>query len=180
MPKDDAYIVRNGYVEVAPDGNDRYVANPDVNKQVGSGYMQYDLLQKFLYQPRKGEKHLLNFQLSNTPDFNRYDRLTETKVSSGEVLPKYSEWFYGPQFRLMAAYSYKTTDRWGADNTNLTVAYQKVKESRHNRDFGSLWLNNRWENVDILTLNSDWIKRYGDSHKLHLGVDSCIWAWTEH
>lgn len=174
LPKDDAYIVRNGYVEVAPDGNDRYVVNPDVNKQVGSGYMQYDLLQKFLFQPRKGEKHLLNFQLSNTPDFNRYDRLTETKVSNGEVLPKSAEWYYGPQFRLMASYSYKATNRWGADNTNLTVAYQKVKESRHNRDFGSLWLSNRWENVDILTLNSDWIKRYGDSHKLHLGVDGTL------
>lgn len=174
LPKDDAYIVRDGYVVMNPDGSDSYVENPDPNKQVGSGYLQYDMLQKFLYQPNRDEKHIVNFQLSNTNDFGRYDRLTETSVKDGVVTPKYAEWFYGPQFRLMTSYTYDATNRLGADKAKIIVAYQKMKESRHNRKFGDEWLNNRWENVDIATFNSDWIKRFGESHRIHAGLDATL------
>lgn len=173
LPDDDAYIVCDGYVQTDRHGNDTYIPNTDTYRQVGSGYDQYDLMQKFLFRTESNDTHLFNFQLSNTRNINRYDRLTETTEKNGTVLPKYASWYYGPQFRLLSAYHYQTHSLWGADKAGLTIAYQKVKESRHNRKFGDPVLNNRWEAVDMLTVNTDWEKST-DRHRIQTGVDGMV------
>ena len=61
------------------DGKDTKVTNSDYNKQVGSGYSQYDILQKFMFQQSEKVKHTLsicNIQIAT--DVPRYDRLTES------------------------------------------------------------------------------------------------------
>ena len=55
----------------------------------------------------------------------------------------------------------------------MAVAYQNVKESRHDRKFQKEELYNNWENVNIVSLNTDWIK-FMDNHKLHLGIDGTL------
>lgn len=177
MTQGDSYIRRDWYVVPGRNAEDMLVENEDFHKQVSSGYEQYDILQKFLYAPSGNQKHMLNLQLSNTSNIDRYDRLTEFSIKDETVKPKYSEWYYGPQFRFLASYNYETRERFGADRTVMSLSYQKVKESRHNRKFKDDILNNRWENVDMLTLNTDWIKYIGN-HKIDAGVDGTL-SWLQ-
>jgi hemoglobin/transferrin/lactoferrin receptor protein len=124
-------------------------ANPSLQKQ--TGYQQYDLIQKLLFQTGS-VRQLINLQYSQTGDVFRYDRLTETN-SSGK--PKSAEWYYGPARRLLAAWSvYVGQHRWFKEG-NITASYQAIEESRHNRNFNSVKRNHRTERVRIYALNAD-------------------------
>jgi hemoglobin/transferrin/lactoferrin receptor protein len=74
------------------DGKDSQVVNENPLIQYGSGYNQYDVLQKFLFQPDSTRRFIINLQLSNSSDIPRYDRLSE--IPKGKL--KYAEWYYGP------------------------------------------------------------------------------------
>lgn len=173
LPDDDSYIESNIYVLPQDGKNDIMLYNDKPQLQKRSGYLQYDFMQKLLYKPNANSQHMINFQLSNTNNFNRYDRLSVTEVKDGELRPKFAEWYYGPQFRLLAAYHYDGRNQLGADRVHMAVAYQNVKESRHDRKFQKEELYNNWENVNIVSLNTDWIK-FMDNHKLHLGIDGTL------
>lgn len=168
MKKDDGYIHRH-YSVVHTDGKDVLVPNNKGYKQIGSGYQQYDLMQKFLYRASDRIDHLFNFQFSNTGDIPRYDRLTDMKGDK----PKFAEWYYGPQQRLLGAYTLNATDCLGADHASLTVAYQNIRESRHNRKLNDAWLGSRKEKVDIVSLTTDWVRYTGD-HRIHAGIDGSL------
>jgi hemoglobin/transferrin/lactoferrin receptor protein len=170
LPKNDEYISCPVYVKPGANGVDEIITNDKTYLQRRSGYVQYDILQKFLYTPTEGESHLFNFQLSNTNNFNRYDRLSVTSVKKGVITPKYAEWYYGPQWRLFASYNYSAINKLGADKFKFTVAYQNVKESRHDRKYNDSLLYHTWERVNQFTVNTDWIK-YIDSHDIHAGID---------
>jgi hemoglobin/transferrin/lactoferrin receptor protein len=162
-----SFGARPWYVERI-NGVDSMIVNADTNLQVGSGYTQYDILQKFSYQPQKGVLHKVNLQLSNSSNIDRYDRLTQT--SNG--LPRFAEWYYGPQFRFMAAYTLELSNaRSLYDAARVTVAYQAIEESRMDRRYKKNFLNHRIENLDIVTLNADFSKKKG-SHELRYGVDA--------
>jgi hemoglobin/transferrin/lactoferrin receptor protein len=149
-------------------GVDSILVNLDSNLQVGSAYSQHDVLQKFTFKQKDGVLHKLNFQLSNSSNIDRYDRLTQT--SNG--LPRFAEWYYGPQFRLMAAYNLELSNaRSLYDAARVTVAYQAIEESRMDRRYKKNFLNHRIENLDIVTLNADFSKKKG-SHELRYGVDA--------
>lgn len=148
-------------------GVDSMVMNKDTNLQVGSGYSQYDILQKFLFQQKSTVKHTLNLQYSTSSNIDRYDRLT---LLSG-TKPKFAEWYYGPQKRLMTSYTLelsKATKMY--DNARLILAYQQIEESRIDRKFKNNNLNIRIENLDVYTLNLDFLKYLGN-HELKYGVD---------
>lgn len=168
MKDGDGYIHRPFDV-VHTDGKDVIVASGKSYHQPQSGYMQYDLMQKFLYRPSDRVSHLVNFQFSNTGNIPRYDRLTDMKGDK----PKFAEWYYGPQQRLLGAYTLNTTGRLGADHASLTLAYQNVKESRHNRKLNDPWLGSRRENVNVVSLTTDWVKYAGD-HRIHAGIDGSL------
>lgn len=168
LPDGDGYINRPWYVS-HQDGKDQTVANPKDYLQIGSGYIQYDIVEKLLYRQDDRLSHLLNVQFSNSSDVPRYDRLTDRKGDG----PKFAEWYYGPQTRLMASYSLLAENLAGADNASLIVAYQNVKESRNNRKINDPWLGTRSENVNILSLNSDWTRHFG-AHRLQVGIDGAL------
>ena len=148
-------------------GVDSMVMNTDTNLQVGSGYSQYDILQKFLIKQKGGITHSLNFQLSNSSTIDRYDRLTQV---NGNV-PRFAEWYYGPQFRMLAAYALEQRKKtMFYDLAKGTLAYQNIEESRMDRRFKKDFLNHRKENLDILTLNIDFFKKIG-AHELRYGAD---------
>ncbi len=149
-------------------GVDSMIINADSNLQIGSAYSQYDVLQKFTFKQKDGVLHKLNFQLSNSSNIDRYDRLTQT--SNGN--PKFAEWYYGPQFRLMSAYTLELSNETSLyDAARLTVGYQSIEESRMDRRYKKNFLNHRIENLDIVTLNADFSKKKG-SHEFRYGVDA--------
>lgn len=165
------------YTQARMNNRDTMLPNSNPNEQKPSGYIQYNILQKFLFQPNENITHLLNFQYSNSSDITRYDRLTEktknTIIDANPKTNKFSsaEWYYGPESRLMAAYTLqKQGNLLFSDNYRLTLAYQNYKESRNNRNFGNNNLRSQLENVDVASINFDLYKTYL-GHQLTYGVE---------
>ncbi len=151
-------------------GVDSMVMNADTNVQVGSGYTQYDLLQKFTFKQNDAMTHKLNFQLSNSGDVPRYDRLTQMSGSN----PKYATWNYGPQKRMMAAYTLEFTKKNKFfDQGRVILAYQSIEESRITRKFNNVWENHNVENLDIFTLNADFAKKM-NKHEFRYGAEAYL------
>jgi hemoglobin/transferrin/lactoferrin receptor protein len=154
------YVERIGNADVI-------VKNKDTNVQVGSGYTQYDIIQKFLYQQNENVKHIVNFQYSTSSDVPRYDRLV--LLSGG--LPKFTEWNYGPQKRLLGSYTLQLSNKTDFyDNARFILGYQQIQESRIDRMFNNLKRNNRIEDLDILTANFDFAKKLG-KHEIRYGLE---------
>lgn len=165
-PEVGSFGARPWYVERI-NGMDSTIINTDTNLQVGSGYAQYDVLQKFLYQQNEHIKHVVNLQFSNSSNVDRYDRLTLT--SDGK--PRFAEWYYGPQKRLLASYSLGLSNKTLAyDNARFILGYQQIEESRLDRRYQTDGLNHRIENLDILTANFDFAKKIGE-HELRYGFE---------
>jgi hemoglobin/transferrin/lactoferrin receptor protein len=163
---------RNFYVERF-NNKDSIVKNADPSLQVGSGYKQYDVLQKILFQQNENTSHILNFQFSNSSNIPRYDRLTETNAKG---LPTTAEWHYGPQKRLMAAYHFehkKVTSF--SDLIQVVATYQNIDESRNTRSFGSDKKTQRLENVQVTSINADVRKiKNNNTHQYGLEVQHNI------
>lgn len=151
-------------------GADSMVVNADSSLQVGSGYKQYDVLQKFSFVQKPGVMHHLNVQLSNSGNIDRYDRLT---LMSGSK-PRFAEWYYGPQFRLLAAYTLELNYATKFyDNARVILAYQAIEESRIDRRFQKASRNHRIEQLDIFTFNADFMKKKG-AHELRYGAEAYL------
>ncbi|NBW30244.1 MAG: TonB-dependent receptor, partial [Flavobacteriales bacterium] len=151
-------------------GVDSMIMNADTNVQVGSAYTQYDILQKFTFKQNDAMTHKLNFQLSNSGDVPRYDRLTQMSGSN----PKYATWNYGPQKRLMAAYTLEFTKKNKFfDQGRVILAYQSIEESRITRKFNNVWENHNVENLDIFTLNADFAKKM-NKHEFRYGAEAYL------
>ncbi len=156
------YITRANGVDIANDNS------ANVNIQKTTGYTQTDLLQKIMYKPSANVEHLLNIQLSNSSNINRYDRLTETSKD----LPVYSEWYYGPQVRNMVGYKYSASALKGYFQVlTVNTNYQHLEESRISRKFKSNNKDFRIENVDIFGLNADLLHKQKSGY-LHFGLES--------
>ncbi|MEO7800552.1 MAG: TonB-dependent receptor, partial [Ginsengibacter sp.] len=145
---------------------DTMLANTKPHIQKVTGYKQYDLLQKLLWNTGS-IKHLINFQYSTTTDIPRYDRLTETTNARFNE----AEWYYGPQKRLMAAYQLQLPASAWFDSAIILPSFQAIEESRHNRKFNNVNLNNRMEKVKVYALNID-LNKLIKRHQLHYGLEA--------
>jgi len=155
------YVVREA-------GADMVKVNEDVNVQKLSGYQQTDLLQKVLYKPNENSEHLLNIQISNSSNINRYDRLTETS----KALPVYSEWYYGPQIRNLISYKYTATKLPGYfSDLMVTSSFQDIEESRISRKYNTTSKDFRFERVNVLGVNADLLHKQSNG-EIHLGAES--------
>lgn len=149
-------------------GIDSVVANKKNNIIPNSGYNQIDFLQKFRYNIKDKADLGLNIQYSESSDLNRHDQLTNQKNG----LPKYSEWYYGPQKRFLAAFTSEHKANRGVYSSFLTsVAYQNIQESRFTRKFRSDTLYKQEEAVDILSVNLDFVKYLKKKKSFNYGVD---------
>ena len=150
------------------DGQDVAPPNSDPNVQVGSGYQQTDVYTKVLFQPSATVKHTLNVQYSNTSNVPRYDRLTEIANN----LPRFAEWYYGPEKRLMAAYHAEISRPTALyDQLLVTAAYQDIEESRISRRFRNNVRTSQIERVKVYTFNLDALKRRG-LHEWKYGLEA--------
>ena len=140
----------------------------NVNIQKNTEYDQIDFLQKILYKPSANTEHLLNFQLSNSSNINRYDRLSE----SSKGVPVFAEWYYGPQVRNMISYQLNKKQLNGFfQELTVNANYQHLEESRITRRFNSKNKDFRVEQVDIFGLNAD-LLHYDKNGEIHFGVES--------
>ncbi len=157
---------RSQYVTTI-NGIDSIVTNPNDKVQRFSGYKQWDITQKLLFQQNENISHTLNLQLSNSTNVPRYDRLQD--VRNGTL--RFAEWYYGPQQRQLAAYELNINKPGGLDNFRTIASYQHIEESRHQRDYRRYdRLDNRFEDLDVFALTVDARKLWG-ANELTFGVD---------
>jgi len=151
------------------DQRDQVLDNPDFNRQVYSGYNQFNILNKLAARLGDQADVTYTFNYSTTSDIPRYDRLIETDENGNF---RSAEWYYGPQNWLsnsLALNLYRPSKLY--DAAKITLALQNLKESRHDRDLNSDWLRNRTEKVNLITLNLDLEKDLGEKNRLFYGVE---------
>jgi hemoglobin/transferrin/lactoferrin receptor protein len=140
---------RNSYVETL-NNVDFEISNSDKYLQKFSGYSQIDVMQKIAFHQENKNRHNLNFQFSTTTNIPRYDRLTNV----GSKNLRNSEWYYGPQKRILAVYNFNKEKAVLNSDFSVDVSYQNVLESRHTRRFGNPLRENRLENVSVAAINT--------------------------
>ncbi len=163
---DTLFGLRNQYAAHI-DGKDSTVVNQNPYVQAISAYKQMDVLQKFLYKPNAYADHQINIQFSNSSNIPRYDRLTEMRNGK----PRFAEWYYGPQTRVLTAYDFTLKNKLGFNLIHLGLSGQKIEESRVSRNFGNEKLDTRIERVGVLGYNLDFQKNIRGNHKLRFGFD---------
>lgn len=147
---------------------DSAFVNPDPNKQIASDYQQIDIAQKILFQPNEHIQHLLNIQIGNSSNVQRYDRLTETSTG----VPVYAEWYYGPQVKNLLSYQFSANQLTGFfQELKIIGSYQDIEESRFTRRFKNNNRDARWERVNVWGLNLDAKHKLG-KNELHIGLES--------
>lgn len=150
-------------------GEDVIVANSDPQIQNPTGYNQINLMQKVRYEPSDNLDFDLGVYYSTTSDYSRYDRLLRYRDDQ----LRSAEWSYGPQQWFMGNFQLtKLSSRSSFYNKiQTTVAYQNFKESRRDRDFQSVIRDVREENVDAISLNVDFEKRFNSKISLFYGAE---------
>ena len=109
----------------------------------------------------------MNFQYSTTSNLPRYDRLTD--VSGGA--PKWSEWYYGPQERLLISYDMDIQNEGAFFNFyRLNLNHQIIEESRYQRRYRNSDLQRRIEDVTVSGFNF-FAQHKSSRHEMQLGVD---------
>ena len=163
-----AEYLRHYYVQRV-DSVDVIVTNDDPRIQKPSGYSQMNLMQKILYQPNEKWEIQYGFHYSETSDYSRYDRHIRYK----DGLPRYGEWYYGPQIWMMNNLSISHNgDNFLYDQFTIRLAQQYFEESRIDRNINKPDRHIRIEKVDAYSVNFDFNKSIGNIHKLFYGMEA--------
>lgn len=161
------YIKRN-YVERI-NGEDVVLTLDDPALiQIPSGYSQKNFMQKIRFQPSENWEFNYGFHYSATSSYGRYDR--HNRVRNG--LPRYAEWYYGPQ-KWMMNHLKVTHNRSGGwyDRVNLSLALQNFEESRIDRNLNDPIRNTQIEEVTAYSANLDFIKSINSKKFLFYGFE---------
>jgi hemoglobin/transferrin/lactoferrin receptor protein len=155
------YVIRKNNI-------DTIIQNKDPDIQKFSGYNQVNLLEKIRYRPNENLNLIYAFHYSKLSTVPRYDRLIEY----GNDQLKYATWDYGPQEWMMHSIriTYDKANTFFTD-AQLTLAYQDYEESRIDRKFGKSGVRERTEEVDILSLNLDFDKKFKKENVIFYGVE---------
>ena len=143
----------------------------DPNIQQNTEYSQVDFFQKFLFKLPYQNLLNLNIQYSESSDIDRYDKLSEGVNSE----LKFSEWYYGPQKRLLLSPSLKFFSQNPLlKRGRITLAYQMIEESRINRKFNSMVRSSQLEKVNVLSLNGDFDTSFDKGHAVSYGIEGTL------
>ena len=155
-------------------GVDTVLTNPDDRVQKFSGYKQWDIIQKLLFKQNDHISHSLNFQLSNTTDVPRYDRLQDIRNFGGSIgtTLRFADWYYGPQKRIMGAYELNATKLGFLNAFKANINYQAIEESRLTREYKRYdRFDSQVEKVKVFGIAISGRKDIGNS-ELIIGVDA--------
>lgn len=156
------YVQRVDTLDVMMINSDPQIQNP-------TGYDQINLMQKFSYRPNEKWDLNYNFQYSTSSNNARYDRLIRTKNG----LPRSAEWYYGPQEWMMNNFSIENKGNTLIyDNMVFRLAHQHFEESRHDRDFNKDTKYNRYEEVEAMSANLDFIKSFSENDEFNYGFEA--------
>ncbi len=159
---------QNNHFVSSIEGVDSVNENPNPDKQLFTGYSQLNLMQKFRFRPSKNLNVTYAFHYSRSSDIPRYDRLIQYK----DNLPKYAEWYYGPSIWAMHRLGAELSDSTiFYDKLRLTLAYQTITESRHDRRLFDEWISERYEYLDIGSFNIDADKHLKQNYELFYGLE---------
>lgn len=154
--------------------NDEDIVKPakDRNVQYGTGYDQMDLMEKLRIRSGENAVHQLNLQYSTSSDIPRYDRTSLFSLdTANNIIPGNSEWYYGPQNRLLAAYTLELTRTSGIfDKARFTPSYQSIEQSRYSRGWNSSRLGANEEKIGVIAFNADLEKKAG-KNEYRYGVE---------
>ena len=142
--------------------------NNNPNLQRNTAYKQKDFIQKFNFKIFKTARLILNFQFSESSNINRFDKLSE--INENGTL-KFAEWYYGPQKRSFISSKLSFQAKKLFDRADIIFAFQKIDESRNKRKFGSNLLNIQDENLNVLSINSDFFKRVDKQKSIVYGFE---------
>ncbi|MCB9195445.1 MAG: TonB-dependent receptor [Flavobacteriales bacterium] len=146
--------------------SDVVVLNSNENIQNPSGYSQLNLMQKIKFQPSQKLEFDYGFHYSATSEYGRYDRHMRLRND----LPRYGDWYYGPQVWMMNHLEMKYTNSTKLfDTFKLNLAYQNFEESRHSRNLNKDTREDRFEKVNAASVNIDFIKRIDSTHVITYG-----------
>ncbi|HHB77697.1 MAG TPA: hypothetical protein ENK85_00520 [Saprospiraceae bacterium] len=137
--------------------SDQVIKNFDPNIIPKSAYQQMDLLNKLRFQVTNKLEFGLNFQISNSSNISRNDKLVLTKGAPDRLT--YSEWYYGPQLRFLTAFHTK----WVGKNLLFNkvkgiVSYQRINEDRLTRKFAKAQRSFQFEDVSVYSTTLDFEK----------------------
>jgi hemoglobin/transferrin/lactoferrin receptor protein len=150
------------------DNTDVVVANEDPRVQKPSGYAQTHMMQKLRFKPNEKWDFQYGLHYSETSDYSRYDRHIRYK----DGLPRYGEWYYGPQKWLMNNLNITHSGNTKLyDQMTLRLAYQFFEESRISRDINKALRETRIEEVDAYSMNLDFVKSIGSDNELFYGFE---------
>lgn len=149
-------------------GLDTIVGNADENLQLHSAYQQFNTLQKIKFRIKDHMELGYSLNLSTTSDIPRYDRLLEY---DNDIL-KYAAWYYGPQQWMMNALhlNYYSANKF-FEEAKVVLAFQRFKESRHDRKYRQTLLRNRSEQVNVWSINTDFEKVLNLKNQLFYGLE---------
>lgn len=163
----DEYL-RPFYVQ-RQDSVDVVVTNDDNRIQKPSGYTQINMMEKLRFSPNRHWDIQYGFHYSETSEYDRYDRHIRYKKG----LPRYGEWYYGPQKWMMN--NLEITHNTGTpayDRMTIRIAEQSFEESRISRDINKPDREIRTEEVEALSANIDFSKTAGSKHTLFYGIEA--------
>lgn len=140
----------------------------NINIQSPSGYGQVNFMQKVKFRPSEKLEFDYGFHYSETSPYGRYDRHLRMRNS----LPRYAEWYYGPQKWMMNHLEAKLSfDNALFEDLKINLAYQNFEESRHSRNLYSETREDRFEKVGAASANLDFIKHLDSTHTITYGVE---------
>ena len=163
---------RSTYVATI-NGIDTLLINEEDRVQKFSGYKQWDITQKILYNPSNKISHSLNLQISNSNNVPRYDRLQDTRNFGGSIgtTLRFAQWYYGPQKRVMGAYTFDANTKGFFNSIKANINYQAIEESRQTREFKRYdRFESRIEKVNVFGTTLNAIKKW-TNNELTVGLD---------
>jgi hemoglobin/transferrin/lactoferrin receptor protein len=156
------------YYAQRQDTTDIVISQDDPLLQIPTAYTQINMMQKLRFKPNTKWDIQYGFHFSKTSSFGRYDRHNRMR----EGLPRYAEWFYGPQKWMMNLLSIEHTSFNSIyDQFTFRLAYQNFEESRISRSLNSFERIIQNEFVDALSFNLDFIKKTGKRNTLYYGAE---------
>jgi hemoglobin/transferrin/lactoferrin receptor protein len=149
-------------------GEDVLVENPNPNRLKGTGFEQFDMLQKIKYQANQHLNFDFNFQFSTSSNINRQDQLN----NRDNGIPEFSAWYYGPQERVLALtkLSHDKPNNF-YNSMEATLAFQNIEESRYTREYRIDTLYQQVEGVQIGSLNLDLFKELSPRNSISYGIE---------
>jgi len=150
-------------------GVDVVVTNDNPLLQKPTAYSQINLMQKVRFQPNENWDFQYGFHFSETSSYSRYDRHIRYN-SAG--LPRYGEFYYGPQKWIMNNLNITHQSKSKLfDEMSLRLAHQFFEESRVSRSINNANREIRIEKVNAYSLNTDFTKATGASNKVFYGFE---------